>query len=51
LLTAIPPESITKIIDKSRGPTEEELMQSVEDTIVENAEVTGYNLLVQMHRG
>jgi Domain of unknown function (DUF892) len=27
---------------------EQELMQSVEDTIVESAEVTGYNLLIQM---
>ncbi len=26
-------------MDKSRGSAEEELMQSVEDTIVENAEV------------
>jgi hypothetical protein len=42
----VPPESIRNIIDKSRGSAEE-LMQSVEDSIVENAEV-GYNLLIQM---
>jgi Skp family chaperone for outer membrane proteins len=27
---------------------EQELMQSVKDTIVESAEVKGYNLLIQM---
>lgn len=45
---AVPPESIRNIMHKSRCSAEEELMQSVEDTIVENAEVTGYNLLIQM---
>ena len=43
----VPPESTRNIIDKSRGSAEEELMQQVEDSIVENAEV-GYNLLIQM---
>jgi hypothetical protein len=27
---------------------EQELIQSVEDTIVENGDITGYNLLIQM---
>ena len=45
---AIPPESIRNIIHSSTSAAEQELMQSVEDTIVENAEVTGYNLLIQM---
>jgi len=27
---------------------EQELMQSVEDAIVESAEITGYNLIIQM---
>ena len=43
---AMPPESISNILDNSRNPAEEELMQSV--SIVESAEVTGYNLLLQM---
>lgn len=45
---AKPPESIRNIIHSSMSSAEQELMQSVEDTIVENAEVTGYNLLIQM---
>jgi len=45
---AVPPESIRNIIHSSMSAAEQELMQSVEDTIVENAEVTGYNLLIQM---
>jgi len=32
----------------SMTSAEQELMQSVEDTIVESAEVIGYNLLIQM---
>jgi hypothetical protein len=38
----VPLESIRKII-QVKGFAEEELMQSVEDTIVEKAEVTGHN--------
>jgi len=45
---AVPPESIRNIIHSSMSAAEQELMQSVEDTIVESAEVTGYNLLIQM---
>jgi ferritin-like metal-binding protein YciE len=46
---AVPPQSIMDKIHTSRtAPAEQELMQSVEDMIVENAEVTGYNLLIQM---
>ena len=45
---AMPPESIRNTLDSSRSPAEEELMQSVEDSIVESAEVIGYNLLLQM---
>jgi ferritin-like metal-binding protein YciE len=46
---AIPPQSIMDKIHTSRtSPAEQELMLSVEDIIVENAEVTGYNLLIQM---
>ena len=46
---AVPPQSIMDKIHTSRTtPAEQELMQSVEDMIVENAEVTGYNLLIQM---
>jgi ferritin-like metal-binding protein YciE len=46
---AIPPQSIMDKIHTSRtSPAEQELMQSIEDIIVENAEVTGYNLLIQM---
>jgi ferritin-like metal-binding protein YciE len=46
---AIPPQSIMDRIHASRTSlAEQDLMQSVEDMIVENAEVTGYNLLIQM---
>jgi hypothetical protein len=37
-----------KIHTSRTSPAEQELMQSIEDIIVENAEVTGYNLLIQM---
>jgi ferritin-like metal-binding protein YciE len=46
---ATPPQSIMDKIHASRTSlAEQDLMQSVEDMIVENAEVTGYNLLIQM---
>ena len=46
---AVPPQSIMDKIHTSRtSAAERELMQSVEDIIVENAEVIGYNLLIQM---
>jgi ferritin-like metal-binding protein YciE len=45
---AMPPDSIRNTIHSSMTSAEQELMQSVEDTIVESAEVTGYNLLIQM---
>jgi ferritin-like metal-binding protein YciE len=45
---ARPPESIRNMIHSSMSSAEQEIMQSVEDTIVENAEITGYNLLLQM---
>jgi ferritin-like metal-binding protein YciE len=46
---ATPPQSIMDKIHTSRtSAAEQDLMQSVEDIIVENAEVTGYNLLIQM---
>lgn len=45
---ARPPESMRNVMHPSMSAAEQELMQSVEDTIVENAEVTGYNLLIQM---
>jgi ferritin-like metal-binding protein YciE len=45
---AMPPDSIRNIMHPSMTSAEQELMQSVEDTIVESAEVTGYNLLIQM---
>lgn len=43
-----PPESIRNVIHASTTDAEQELVQIVEDMIVENAEVTGYNLLIQM---
>ncbi len=43
-----PPEPIRSTIHNSMNSAEAELIQSVEDTIVENAEVVGYNLLIQM---
>ena len=45
---AMPPDSIRNIIHSSMKSAEQELMQSVEDTIVESAEIIGYNLLIQM---
>jgi ferritin-like metal-binding protein YciE len=45
---AMPPDSIRNVMHPSMTPAEQELMQSVEDTIVENGEITGYNLLIQM---
>jgi len=45
---AIPPEPLRSLIHSSMNAAEQELMQSIEDTIVENAEVIGYNLLIQM---
>jgi ferritin-like metal-binding protein YciE len=42
------PESIRNIMHPSMNAAEQELIQSVEDTIVENAEVIGYNLLIQL---
>jgi ferritin-like metal-binding protein YciE len=43
-----PPDSVRNFMHPSMTPAEQELMQSVEDTIVESAEVIGYNLLIQM---
>lgn len=48
LPVARPPESIRNIMHSSMSSAEQEVMQSVEDTIVENAEITGYNLLIEM---
>ena len=45
---AMPPDSIRNVMHPSMTSAEQELMQSVEDTIVESAEVTVYNLLIQM---
>ena len=45
---SIPPESIRNAIHTPMVLAEQEILESVEDTIVENAEVIGYNLLVQM---
>jgi ferritin-like metal-binding protein YciE len=45
---SIPPESIRNAIHAPLVLAEQELLESVEDTIIENAEVIGYNLLVQM---
>lgn len=44
----MPPDSIRNVMHPSMTSAEQELMQSVEDTIVESAEVIGYNLLIQM---
>jgi len=43
-----PPGSVRNIIQNSMTEAEQELVQIVEDTVVENAEITGYNLLTQM---
>jgi ferritin-like metal-binding protein YciE len=45
---AMPPDSIRNTIHSSMTSAEQELMQSVEDAIVESAEITGYNLIIQM---
>src|ERR687890_1933082 len=45
-----PPESIVKIMQNTTmtSTEERELNESIQDTIIENAEVTGYNMLIQM---
>jgi ferritin-like metal-binding protein YciE len=45
-----PPESIAKIIENTMMTSNEEreLNESIQDTIIENAEITGYNMLIQM---
>ena len=45
-----PPESIVKIMENTTmtSTEERELNESIQDTIIENAEVTGYNMLIQM---
>jgi ferritin-like metal-binding protein YciE len=48
LPTSIPPESIRNAIQNPRVLAEQELHESVEDMIIESAEVIGYNPLVQM---
>ena len=45
---AYPPKSMSKDIKDSMTPAEHELKESIQDTIIESAEVTGYNMLVQM---
>ena len=45
---AMPPDSLRNVMHPSMTSAEQELMQSVEDAIVESAEVIGYNLLIQM---
>lgn len=45
---SIPPDSITNEIKIPLVLAEQELLESVEDTIIESAEVIGYNLLLQM---
>lgn len=45
---AMPPDSIRNVMHPSMTSAEQELMQSVEDTIVESAEVIGYDLIIQM---
>jgi ferritin-like metal-binding protein YciE len=44
------PESIVKIMENTTMTSieERELNESIQDTIIENAEVTGYNMLIQM---
>lgn len=43
-----PPEFIVNTIHQSAISAEQEVIQIAEDMIVENAEVIGYNLLIQM---
>ena len=47
---ASPPESIAKTMENTMMSSNEEreLNESIQDTIIENAEVTGYNMLIQM---
>jgi ferritin-like metal-binding protein YciE len=45
-----PPESIAKTMENAMmtSAAERELKESIQDTIIENAEVTGYTMLIQM---
>ena len=45
-----PPELIAKTMENTMttSTAERELNESIQDTIIENAEVTGYNMLIQM---
>ncbi|HEX2068215.1 MAG TPA: DUF892 family protein, partial [Nitrososphaeraceae archaeon] len=45
-----PPESIVKTMENTMmiSAAERELNESIQDTIIENAEVTGYTMLIQM---
>jgi ferritin-like metal-binding protein YciE len=45
-----PPESIVKTMENTMmtSAAERELKESIQDTIIENAEVTGYTMLIQM---
>jgi ferritin-like metal-binding protein YciE len=45
-----PPESIAKTMENTMmtSAAERELKESIQDTIIENAEVTGYTMLIQM---
>jgi ferritin-like metal-binding protein YciE len=45
-----PPESIAKTMENAMmtSAAERELKESMQDTIIENAEVTGYTMLIQM---
>ncbi len=47
---ASPPESIVKTMENTMmtSAAEHELKESIQDTIIENAEVTGYTMLIQM---
>ena len=45
-----PPESVAKTMENAMmtSAAERELKESIQDTIIENAEVTGYTMLIQM---
>jgi ferritin-like metal-binding protein YciE len=45
-----PPESIAKMMENTMIITaaERELQESIQDTIIENSEVAGYNMLIQI---
>ena len=45
-----PPKSIVKTMENAMmsSSAERELMETIQDTIIENAEVTGYTILLQM---